>query len=120
MYWDASSLANVTLDSLKQTMQQLESQGRIGHLPIARWIANTEAQSLDHLLEEAKEIQTRNKAAGESPYVWIDGDRWQQVPQKSSPATHSSREGKSGKRIPRLSFSSSSSYSSRDSEDRRL
>lgn len=75
--------------SLKLTLQELESAGQIGHAPTAKLIALSEDKlaseatipqeqrtALSEALAEIKQVHERNLAAKESPFVWIDGERW--------------------------------------------
>lgn len=82
----------IRICSLKQTMQALEATSTIGHLPTRKWISWTEADELKDLHEEAKEISARNKAAGESEYVWIDGERFHRARPFKSPALSKERK----------------------------
>ena len=48
--------------------------------------------SLADLHAEAKEIRDTNKAAGESDYVWIDGERYHKAKQLNPPVPYEERQ----------------------------
>lgn len=73
------------IHSLKQTLQGLEATSNIGHMQAFKWMTWTDHPELQDMHAQAKELRERNKAAGESDYVWVDGERYHKAKPYNKP-----------------------------------
>ena len=105
--------------SLKLTLQELESTGQIGHAPTPKLIDLAEKKleseatipeeqrtALSEVLAEIKQVHERNLAEKESPFVWIDGERWKTLAAALSGIRRSPKPSKAKRtsRAPRVAL----------------